>query len=189
MTCFCTSTLFETQAVSTRFWKPSWILRELFSCSGQNVFGLPACNDHDHRLDDNRTQRAILEILKSLIQDLSYFTTKLNECVEIQDNSFDANLILAWISVHLTKLTLKSFPTREGQMDNCIRNALTYCRRTPLQHEERLAPVVRHLVVFMNRLILSRDGFEFIGRRWPHMKVDDHVNHISVERVAREAGI
>lgn len=150
---------------------------------GCPIYGAQALT-HDEHADSTVCfmHRTVYEFLDS-------FSGKEIECLEIQDESFNFDLILAWISVHLAKLSLKSFPTRHEQMRNCIQNTLDYCRRTPCQHEERLVPVVRHLVNFMNRLIISQDGVEFIGQHWSNLKVDDHVNHISLDRVSRVAEI
>lgn len=148
--------------------------------------GCPLHGDFTH---NEHVDSTVCFMHRTVYEFLDSFSGKELECLEIQDESFNADLILAWISVHLTKLSLKSFPTRHEQMHSCIQNTLEYCRRTPCQHEEKLVPTVRHLVDFLNRLIISQDGVEFIRGKWSILKVDDHVNHISLDRVARVVGI
>lgn len=143
-------------------------------------------HDQDHDEDVDSTvgfmHRTVFEFLEE------YSGQKL-ACLETRDKTFNADLVLAWISVHLTKLSLQSFPVRGAQMSYCIRNVLRHSRQTPRQFQADLIPAKCQLVNFLNKLIVWHDGNHFFENQWSVLKVGDDTRPISADRVAQAMGI
>lgn len=111
------------------------------------------------------------------------------DCLETRDDTFNAGLVLTWISLHLTKLSLKSFPVRDAQMSDCIRNIFRHSRETPPQFQADLLAIKSQLVDLLNSLIVSYDGSQFFEGQWGVLNVGDTNHPISADRVAEAMGI
>lgn len=140
--------------------------------------------NHDEKVDSTVRfmHRTVFEFLEN------YSEQRLN-CLETRDETFNADIVLAWISLHLANLSLKSFPVRGTQMSCCIRNVLRHSRQTPPQFRANLVPAKCRLVDFLNDLIVSHDGNQFFKGQWSVFKVDHSTHPISADRVAEAMGI
>lgn len=139
---------------------------------------------HDDDVDSTICfmHRTVFEFLEN------YFGTRL-ACLETRDDTFNAALILTWMSLHLTKLSLKSFPVRDAQMSYCIRNVFRHSRETPPQFQAELFAIKSRFVDLLNSLIVSYGGSQFFEGQWSVLNVGDSTNPISADRVAEAMGI
>lgn len=144
---------------------------------------------HGNQNHDDSGDSTVSFLHRTVFEFLENYSGQKLACLETRDETFNADLVLAWISVHLTKLSLKSFPVRDKQMSYSIRNALRHSRQTPRQFHAELIPAKCRLVDFLNNLILSHDGSDFFKGKWSVLKVADDLLPVSADRVAQAMGI
>lgn len=148
------------------------------------VRGLHGDRHHDDDIDSTIRfmHRTVFEFLQSC-------SGQRLDCLETRDNTFNAALVLTWISLHLTKLSLQSFPVRDAQMSYCIRSVFRHSRETPPQFQADLFAIKSRLVDILNSLIVSYDGSQFFQGQWSVLNAGDNNYLISTDRVAEAMGI
>lgn len=144
---------------------------------------------HGHRNHDEIADSTVRFMHRTVFEFLETCPGQRLACLETRDETFSADLVLAWVSVHLTSLCLKSFPIRSVQMSSCIRNIMRHSRQTPRQFQGRLVPAKCRLVDLLTNLIVSHDGSQFFQSKWSVLNVCDNVHLISADRVAQAMGI
>lgn len=144
---------------------------------------------HGHRNHDQIADSTVRFMHRTVFEFLEAYSGQRLACLETRDETFSADLVLAWVSVHLTNLCLKSFPIRSAQMSCCIRNILRHSRQTPRRFQAHLIPAKCRLVDLLTNLIVSHDGSQFFQSQWSALNMGGNVHLISADRVAQAMGI
>lgn len=138
---------------------------------------------------DDDVDSTIRFMHRTVFEFLENYSGQRLDCLDTRDDTFNANLVLTWISLQLARLSLKSFPVRAAQMSDCIRNVLRHSRETPPQFQGDLLAIGSRLVDFLNSLIVSYDGSQFFECQWSVLNAGDNTDPISADLVAEAMGL
>jgi len=89
------------------------------------------------------------------------------QCLDVPARTFDAQLVLAWILLHMVRMSKRLFQNKQGQLDEAMRAFLAVSVRADEELKDGIIPIFRAFGQEIERLASQVEGAtSFLSKYW-----------------------